>query len=197
MGVPCPACSREYDIALFAFGRTIHCACGSRVGVEPRVRGVEQERPLRFFADAMLGRLARWLRVLGFDAAYQPHIDDAELVRRAVEERRVVLTRDRALREEWRVSDLYLVEAEGSFEQIREVVRAFSLAEAIHLFSRCNRCNTGLMKIARDEVRSRVPERVLAMHHEFRSCPSCERVYWSGSHTDRMRRVAERILEGI
>jgi uncharacterized protein with PIN domain len=166
------------------------------VGVEPRVRGVEAERPLRFFADAMLGRLARWLRVLGFDTAYQPHIDDAQLVQRAVEEGRVVLTRDRALREEWRVSDLYLVEAEGSFEQVREVVRAFSLADAVRLFSRCNRCNTGLTKIAREEVRARVPERVFARQHEFRRCPSCGRVYWDGSHTDRMRRAVERILEG-
>jgi len=194
MGVACSGCGRQYDISLFSFGRTIHCTCGRRVAAETRVRSFSRDGRTRFFADAMLGRLARWLRILGFDVAFQPHIGDGELVRRAVEEDRAILTRDRALPREWRVSGVYVVSTEKPLEQLREVIRAFDLADAVQLFTRCNRCNTPLDKPRRDEILDRVPGPVLARHRDFRSCPECQRVYWSGSHTDRMERVARQIL---
>ena len=194
MGVPCPGCGRQYDVTLFAFGRTIHCTCGRRVAAEARLRSFSRDGRARFFADAMLGRLARWLRILGFDAAFEAHIGDGELVRRAIEEDRAILTRDRSLPLEWSVSGVYVVSAEKPLDQLREVIRSFDLAGAIQLFTRCNRCNALLGEVAADELRDRVPDPVLAKHREFRICPSCERVYWSGSHTDRMRRVARRVL---
>lgn len=194
MGVPCPGCGRQYDVALFSFGRTLHCACGRRVADEARVRGLLQGGRARFFADAMLGRLTRWLRILGFDVAFEAHIGDGELVRRALEEDRAILTRDRALPREWSVSGVYVVSAEKPLDQLREVVRAFDLAGSVQLFSRCNRCNARLGTIAAEKLRDRLPGPVLARHREFRVCPSCERVYWNGSHTDRMRRVAQRAL---
>lgn len=194
MGVPCPGCGRQYDVALFQFGRTLHCTCGRRVGLEPRLRSAPGAAAARFFADAMLGRLAHWLRILGFDVAYQAHIDDAALVRRALDEGRTILTRDRALPEEWRVRDVHLVVAEDPHEQLREVVRAFGLEPRLRLFTRCSRCNEPLVEASPAAVASRVPPRILARQREFRRCRGCGRVYWHGSHTARMERVVARIL---
>jgi uncharacterized protein with PIN domain len=194
MGVPCTGCGREYDVALFQFGRTIHCTCGERVGLAARVRMRAPSHEIRFFADAMLGRLAHWLRILGFDVAYEGDLPDESLVRRALTEGRVILTRDRALPVQWRVEDVHLVASELPFEQLREVVRTFGLADRVRVFTRCSRCNTRLRSAPPEEVRGLVPPRVLASQSEFRRCAGCGRVYWHGSHTVRMKRVVERIL---
>jgi uncharacterized protein with PIN domain len=191
MGVPCPDCGRQYDVSLFSFGRTIHCTCGCRVGLEPRVQRHVSADPPRFFADAMLGRLARWLRVLGFDVAFEAEIEDADLVERATEQGRAILTRDRSLPEEWRVSDVHVISAERTFEQLREVVDAFRLRDSIRLFERCSVCNTLLVEATREEIEDEVPPRVLERQDEFRRCPGCNRIYWAGTHAERMRKVVE------
>jgi uncharacterized protein with PIN domain len=193
VGVPCSRCGREYDVALFPFGRTIHCTCGNRVGLEPRVRDLGGAEP-RFAADAMLGRLARWLRILGFDTTWVAHIADGDLVRCAVEENRVILTRDRALPGEWRVSGVAVVASEDPLAQLREVAVRFDLARRVHLFTRCSRCNTPLEPASKAEARGSVPPRVWHAESRFRRCPDCARFYWSGSHTDRMRRVIDGVL---
>jgi uncharacterized protein with PIN domain len=190
MAVLCRGCGRSYDVALFAFGRTLHCACGERVGLAHPLPGARSDPP-RFLVDAMLGRLARWLRILGFDAAYDGHARDEDLVRRALIEGRHVLTRDRALPVEWRVGGIHLVASEELREQLRDVLAAFDLRRAIRPFTRCSVCNTPLAPAARSDVRGRVPPRVLAAERDFRACPGCGRVYWRGSHTERMRRVVE------
>jgi hypothetical protein len=195
VGVPCPGCGREYDVALFQFGRTIHCTCGRRVGLAPR-RRLPDAPPPRFLADAMLGRLARWLRLLGFDTAYSAHVADGDLVRRAVEEGRVILTRDRALPDEWRVSGVHVLGAETLLEQLRDVVGAFGLAPHVRPLSRCSECNGVLVRAPREEVAVEVPPRVLARQREFQRCPGCRRVYWRGSHATRMKRVVDRVLAG-
>jgi len=194
MGVPCSQCGREYDVALFPFGRTLHCTCGNRVGLAPRVRDLGADPP-RFMADAMLGRLARWLRILGFDTAWEAHIADGELVRRAVEEHRVILTRDRALPGEWRVSGVVVVASEEPLVQLRDIVERFDLARQARLFTRCSRCNTPLEAASKAEARGSVPPRVWNAQTQFRRCPGCARFYWSGSHTDRMRRVVDGVLD--
>ena len=194
MAVECPRCRRQYDVALFQFGRTISCACGSRVGAEVLQRGVEAASPPRFAADAMLGSLARWLRLMGFDCSYQADIPDAVLVEQAIHEERVVLTRDRALVDEWHVSGIHRVRAERTFDQLSEVLRAFDLVRSLQLFSRCSACNRPIGKVSLEAVRDRVPPRVAANQSEFWQCPGCGRVYWQGSHTDRIRRVAEQLL---
>jgi len=192
--VVCPRCGREYDEGRFALGRTLWCACGGRVGAEPAPRALG-DGP-RFLADAMLGRLARWLRILGFDCAYASEIPDAELVRRAAAEGRILLSRDRSLPEEWRLPGILLVRSEEPREQIREIVRAFDLAGAVRLFSRCSECNEPLRPAQEDEVSARVPPRVRASHDAFLACPACGRVYWEGSHTERIRRRLEEVLGG-
>jgi hypothetical protein len=194
MSVPCARCGREYDVTLFEFGRTLWCTCGSRVGIEPRIRWVAAGAEVRFSADAMLGKLAHWLRLLGFDCAYENDIADAELVRRAIEQGRVVLTRDRALPDEWRVPDICVVRAVRTFEQLGEVVRRFDLSGGVRLFSRCSECNRRLTVAAAEELRARVPARILATHEPLRECTGCGRVYWQGSHTRHIQRIVEQLL---
>ena len=196
MGICCPRCGRHYDAGLFALGRTIDCACGQRVGAAPCSRPGPPAGGDRFLADAMLGRLARWLRILGFDTAYEAHIADAEVVGRAVREDRVILTRDRKLPDEWRVSGVYLVEAERPPEQLREVARRFRLGDRVRIFTRCSRCNTPLRPATEDEARLHVPARILEAGQRLTHCPVCRRFYWSGSHVERMRRIIERALGG-
>jgi uncharacterized protein with PIN domain len=164
------------------------------VGIEARVRELGGAEP-RFSADAMLGRLARWLRIIGFDTAWEADIPDAELVRQAFTQKRVILTRDRALPSEWRVSGVYLVEAIEPLEQLREVARHFALAGGLHPFTRCSRCNALLEFASKAIAQGSVPPRVWATQTQFQRCPSCERFYWSGTHTDRMRAVIADVVE--
>lgn len=196
MAIACPRCGRTYGEARFAFGRTLHCACGARVGALVGVPTPEAEPgELRFAVDAMLGRLARWLRLLGFDASWEADVPDARLVRLALDEGRWILTRDRALPVEWRVPRVHLVSAEQPFEQLREVVRAFELGPRVRPFVRCTRCNALLAPLATEDAAARVPARVRERHARFLACPGCGRVYWEGTHVERMRRLVARVLE--
>lgn len=194
MAIQCPNCGREYDVTLFQFGHTIHCTCGARVGLEKRIGlDLAQAEP-RFMVDAMLGALARWLRVLGCDAAYDPAIADEELVRRSLEEGRHILTRDRLIPEEWRVSSCTVLSSDDPEAQLREVAEKFALDADSGLFSRCTVCNARLEAVPPARVRDRVPSRVLELHDAFWWCPQCDRVYWEGSHTRRMRERVKKTL---
>jgi len=197
VAVACSVCGREYDAALFAFGRTIHCTCGARVGSQPR-RSCPREpgRAPRLAADAMLGRLARWLRLLGLDVSWQADVDDADLVRHAIEEGRVLVTRDRGLAEAFRVPDLLVLRAEQPEAQLRELCAALDLPRHFRPFTRCSLCNVELVSAAPASVRGAVPERILREKASFRRCPRCARVYWRGSHTDRLLERVERALHG-
>jgi len=153
-------------------------------------------RPPRFIADAMLGRLAKWLRTLGYDTAYQDDIPDAELARRAVVEGRHVLTRDRKLFDERGVRGGLEIVSEKPLEQLAEVVAAFHLPRPGRLFTRCRVCNALLQPVEGEVVEDAVPPRVRERKPELVRCPICGRVYWEGSHTDRMRAVIARVFEG-
>jgi uncharacterized protein with PIN domain len=142
----------------------------------------------------MLGRVAHWLRLLGFDCAYESDVSDRALVERALRDSRVILTRDRRLPEEWTLAAVYVVSARETFDQLAEVVRSFDLTYRIDLFSLCSRCNVALVEASLQEAQGRVPPRIVLTQTRFRRCPRCERVYWEGSHTSRMRRVVERIV---
>lgn len=199
MSVFCTRCGREYDITLFAYGRTIECACGMRVGREMKVQIIHREGgspDTRFMVDVMLGRLARWLRIIGFDAAYIDGIEDSDLVRISIDEGRILLTRDRALPSEWWIDNYILVESVRPMEQLRQIVRQFDLPWRERLFTRCTVCNEPLHTVDAEKVIGRVPERVLENSSRFASCRMCGRIYWEGSHVERMREKLEESLEG-
>lgn len=147
------------------------------------------ERPLQLLADGMLGSLAKWLRILGYDTAYDNAAPDPALARRARAEGRVLLTRDRELSRRSGLRTL-LIHSETLEEQIREVRAALGPPPEPAL-TRCSVCNTTLTPLAREEAAERVPPYVLRTHETFHYCPTCDQVYWAGSHVRAMRRRIE------
>ncbi|HLH32791.1 MAG TPA: Mut7-C RNAse domain-containing protein [Terriglobia bacterium] len=137
---------------------------------------------IKFIADVMLGKLARWLRILGFDTAYSNKYDDDEVIRIANAENRVILTRDRGLAARRMHARCVLISSDHYPQQVREVLKIFSLTE-FDTFSRCIECNTPLRNVNKEEVFERVPPFVYLTQERFASCPSCNRVYWRGTHT--------------
>jgi len=143
--------------------------------------------PPGLLTDGMLGRLTRWLRVLGYDTVYAPDVDDAELLRRARAEDRVLLTADRALAAR-RGARTLLVEVEDLAGQLRQVRAALGPPPGDE-FSRCVACNGELVKVDKSMLADRVPPHVFATQQEFYRCPDCGRIYWPGTHVERMRAV--------
>jgi len=143
----------------------------------------------RFIADAHLGGLARFLRMLGYDTLHENALADAEIRRLAPEERRIVLTRDREL---LKCREIFLgcyVHALKPEAQLREVAARFGLAAHAQPFTLCLRCNLPLEEATEEQVRAYAPEAVLEIHRVFHRCPGCGRIYWEGSHFARMRAV--------
>jgi uncharacterized protein len=146
-------------------------------------------------ADAMLGRLARWLRVMGCDVEYFPSIGDAELVARAEQTGRLILTRDTLLvRRRGARNNHFLVQGDHFRNQLRQVVKHFHIEPSAGFLSRCLECNALLTEIDREEVRDRVPAYVYESQAEFRACPRCSGIYWAGTHRERMAAEIEEIL---
>ena len=148
----------------------------------------------RFLADAMLGRLAHWLRALGYDTVYDAHLADADMVQQARRENRIVLTRDQSLPQEWHLDNCLLVEDTSPLLQLRQVVQHFDLPWQTHWFSRCMLCNTLLEPVAREEVAQQVPSYVFEQHRTFRHCSACRRLYWPGTHVDHMQDQLRQVL---
>ena len=156
-----------------------------------------RSEPVRFAADAMLGRLARWLRVLGFDTTYGHGLSDAALVRLAQDEGRVLLTRDRHLLRELRPAHALEIRQDAPLEQLRDTVAALALPAPAELFTRCILCNTPLPSpLDSAAAQALLPPGVRGIPGPVRQCPTCARVYWHGSHVRRMRAALERALPG-
>ncbi len=177
---------------------------GDRVAVYPMFEAVDvtplvrlRERPLRrtrFVLDTHLGKLARLLRLLGFDTLYRNDYDDPEIVRISVDEHRIALTRDRGILKHRELTHGYCVRSDAPMDQIREVVSRFDLSDAIAPFSRCMMCNDPIRFVKKNEIEHRLRPGTLRDHDEFRYCPACDRIYWKGSHYARLRRLIERLF---
>ena len=196
IGVP----HTEVDLVLIdgesvGFGR--HLRDGDRVAVYPVFERLDiaslsrlRPRPLResrFVLDVHLGTLARYLRLLGFDALYRNDYDDAEIVRLAHDQARIVLTRDRGLLKHRAVTRGRWIRSTQPSAQLSETLAAFDLAGNVRPFTRCAVCNGSLRPIGVRLAARLVPARIRERHSDFSRCASCARVYWPGTHTARIR----------
>ena len=152
--------------------------------------------PARFLCDVMLGRLARWLRALGHNTAYDRTADDPALLRRAARERRTLITRDTQLAATYRRPRTVLLHANDTPGQLRELVEALGITRHPGLLTRCIVCNTRLRRATTDQVEERVPEYVRSVERTFRACPGCGRVYWPGTHRQGILTALESALPG-
>jgi uncharacterized protein with PIN domain len=184
-----------------AFAYRVHD--GDRIAVYPVFEALDigpitvvRPEPLReprFFADVHLGRLARHLRLLGFDTAYECHCDDAHLAAAAAAEGRIILTRDSGLLKRNAVTHGLFVREQQPRAQLHEVVRRLQLISRLNPFTRCLVCNEALTAVSKDRVAALVPERAWHSHERFMHCTRCTRVYWAGTHHERLRRLVEDI----
>lgn len=154
---------------------------------------------MKFVADAMLGRLARLLRLLGHDTLYFAHIDDSRLLRIAREEDRTLLTRDTRLVKVRKLKNFLLLTDNDPFHQLRQVLGEFNLAPSPEdmngqFTSRCSLCNTPLEDAGRDEARKYVPPYVYQTAGRFRKCLHCGKFYWKGTHRERLLKKLQDIL---
>ena len=170
---------------------------GDRVAVYPVFESLDiapivklRETPLRklaFVVDVNLGRLARKLRLLGFDTLYSNAYADAEIVRIAAEQRRIVLTRDRRLLHAKAVTHGYWVRSVRVGEQVAEVVRRFDLAGRVKPFSRCAECNGEIEPVAKEVVAGGLEPKTRQYYDTFYRCRACGKVYWEGTHVGKIR----------
>jgi uncharacterized protein with PIN domain len=177
---------------------------GDRVSVYPvfesldispavRLRAAPLRRPA-FVVDVHLRRLARFLRLLGFDTLHSNDFEDAELVEISVREGRILLTRDRQLLKHGRVTHGYWVRSTDPVEQAREVVRRFDLADGVRPFSRCPACNGRLEPVDKEAVADEIPPKTARWLDEYVRCDGCGKLYWRGTHFERLERLVDRIL---
>lgn len=146
----------------------------------------------RFIADAMLGRLARWLRLLGFDTIYYTDITDALLLKIAKQDERIILTRDTHFLKR-NIRDLLFINSDDVFKQLTQVIKTFHLRmpEA----SRCVNCNGILHEVNKEDVADSVPEHVYLNFSLFEKCSECGSVYWQGSHLKNFRERIKGIMK--
>jgi len=176
---------------------------GDRVSVFPVFEALDvtplvrlRPQPLReprFVLDVHLGRLARGLRLLGFDAWWSSDADDDELVAVSTRQQRILLTRDRGLLKRAAITHGYYVRQTDRRRELVEVLRRFDLVGAVIPFTRCLACNGVLTPVAKETVVDRLPPRTERDYHEFAACADCGRVYWRGSHYDRLAALVDEV----
>ena len=203
-GVPHP----EVDLILVddrpvGFGHTV--ADDAKVEVFPvENRGTNHtEKRLqatgitKFIVDGHLGSLARNLRLLGFDVAYPKDADDRQLLEIMAGENRALLTRDRRLLMHGIVQHGYYPRSQNADEQTIEIVRRFDLSELIAPFTRCLRCNAPLEEAAKADVIDKLEPLTKIYYDQFRRCPDCKQIYWSGSHFPKLQKRIEEIRSRV
>ncbi len=147
---------------------------------------------MRFITDGMLGKLTRWLRMLGQDVKYSSSLNDKQLIEVAKRERRFLLTRDLELYQQATMQgvDSFLVEGATEAEKLAGLAKRFNLRLKIDVtVSRCPKCNARIRPISKDEVAGRVPKTTFSSYDEFWECPSCGQIYWQGAHWKRIERT--------
>lgn len=204
LGVP----HTEVDLIIAngaSVGFDYHLQPGDRIAIYPMFESLDisamahvRRSPLRktaFVLDVHLGKLARLLRMLGFDTLYRNDYDDPEIVDISLNQHRIILTRDRGILKRKAVTHGYYVKSNSPKEQLREVIRRFDLADQINPFHRCIACNGLLTPVNKEDVLSELPPKTSIYFEEFHQCKSCGKIYWKGSHYQRMKKFIGKLRE--
>jgi uncharacterized protein with PIN domain len=149
----------------------------------------------RFVADRMIGRLARMLRLLGYDTLYQPELKPAEIAELALSEDRTILTRGDTSKRFPGVDKIFSVSSELPAEQLREVIAEFSLDPKSGLWTRCTVCNGNISPVEKEEIKGLVKPKVYELYLDFYRCAGCGRVYWHGSHVEKILQNLSSVLD--
>lgn len=166
-----------------------------RLDISPVIRlRPEPLRDTRFIVDAHLGKLARYLRMLGFDAAYERHFENDEIIERSLKEQRIILTRSPEILKHSRVTHGYWLRHEEPLEQLLEVLHELDLSRQVKPFTRCMDCNGRIAEVEKAGITGRVNPIILQRFSEFRQCRDCGKIYWQGSHHERMARMISDII---
>jgi uncharacterized protein with PIN domain len=178
---------------------------GDRISVYPVFESLDisplvrlRPAPLRtpaFVLDSNLGRLARYLRLLGFDCLYENNFDDATVASIAAREQRIVLTRDRALLQRKLITRGYFVREVRPRPQVKEVLARFDLYRLVTPFKRCIRCNGELQVVDKQAIEQRLEPKTRKYFDTFRMCTDCGQIYWQGSHHARSLRLIEELTQ--
>jgi uncharacterized protein len=148
-------------------------------------------RKVKFIVDHNTGKLVKWLRMLGYDTTFFTGEDDWQMVISALRESRIILTKDTGIMKRGIIADgrvkAVLIGSDDSDLQIRQVMETLELNNNSGLFSRCLECNTPLEERTIEQVKNRVPPYVFRTREEYMECPSCNRIYWKGTHWQAMK----------
>ncbi len=153
----------------------------------------------KFVADVMLGSLSRWLRLFGFDTLYSNRFKDFELIKISLQEHRILLTKDRILSRSKLLKDVLFINSEILEEQLVEVFlylkdKNFSIPIKSY---RCPVCNGGMTKVSKEEVFNEIPDYIVMNIDEFYMCSCCKKIYWQGSHKEKIDAMRDKILKRI
>ena len=154
---------------------------------------------IRFIVDHNVGKLAKWLRMMGYDSLFFDGDDDSQMVRQALREARMILTRDAGIMKRRVVNNgrikAILIESEEPERQMRQVISRLGLKTNFRPFTLCLECNHPLVERSKEEVKDRVPPYVFKTQTQYMECPACRRVYWQGTHWEAMTRRLEKLAK--
>ncbi|MFH1701619.1 MAG: Mut7-C RNAse domain-containing protein [Candidatus Zixiibacteriota bacterium] len=151
------------------------------------------EGNMKFICDDNLGKLARYMRFLGFDVAYKKNISNSHLLGISLDESRTILTRDRKIIEKTLVRDFLLVEDNHWASQLKQVISKFSLIPVQDcIFKRCSEDNTVTLQVKKEAIKNEVYPFIYEYHDNFRRCPLCQKIYWHGSHAKAVLAILKR-----
>lgn len=155
---------------------------------------------MRFITDGMLGKLTRWLRMLGHDVEYSKSLEDNELIDRAKTENRILLTRDLKLyqRAITQGADAFFVDGNTEAQKLAQLSKRFNFKLEIDVaVSRCPKCNTPIKSVSKEEVIDRIPKATASVYNEFWMCLGCEQIYWRGAHWKRIEKTLREAKETL
>lgn len=151
---------------------------------------------MKFAVDSMLGKLARWLRILGYDSIHDPALPFRDLVEQARSEERILLTRRKTIPDGISLGASFFIRSDSFPEQLRIVVNHFNLDTTEGIFTRCLSCNVTVCAIEKNEAKDRVPKKSWEGFDEFFECPNCRSVFWGGAHrTNTLKRMSQILHE--